>query len=116
MDHVEDLVKRFGLKSLELLLALPEVLSCGDMLVPITMCRVPLKSRSPRILLDFEAVSAVFGSRFGPPRHPRATRGAVPAVRSCLVGFDHRRIRSRRPQAKRCVRDVPQRRCILLDF
>ena len=44
MDHVEDLVKRCGLKSLELLLALPEVLSCGDMLALITMCRVPLKA------------------------------------------------------------------------
>lgn len=44
LDHVEELIGRIGLQDFELLLALPEELSCGDMLVPITISRVPLKS------------------------------------------------------------------------
>lgn len=44
LDHVEELIGRIGLPAFELVLALPEVLSYGDMLVPITISRVPLKS------------------------------------------------------------------------
>eukprot|EP00913_Durusdinium_trenchii_P003378 g3127.t1 len=43
LDHVE-LVSRLGLPALEQLLALPEILSFGDMLVPLTISRVALKS------------------------------------------------------------------------
>lgn len=44
LDHVEELVSRLGLPALEQLLALPEILSFGDMLVPLTISRVALKS------------------------------------------------------------------------
>jgi hypothetical protein len=44
LDHVEELVRRFGVPALELLLRLPEVLGRGDMLTFVTIGTMPLSS------------------------------------------------------------------------